>query len=106
MKGAGHDRELGNAHAHQSYLCVQTSGYVFALSVAGTIPVVSLDSVKEFDSVRHFSHLCSKPRPPGRRLLLRRIGYHLYYRVHEENADVEILAFWHTSRGSSPDLKT
>lgn len=39
-----------------------------------------------------------------RRLLLSRTGYHLYYRIHEEERVVEVLALWHTSRGTRPDL--
>lgn len=37
-----------------------------------------------------------------RRLLLSRIRYHLYYTVEDEV--VEILAFWHASRGTPPAL--
>lgn len=37
-----------------------------------------------------------------RRLHLARIHYHLYYRV--RSGHVEVLALWHTSRGSSPSL--
>lgn len=37
-----------------------------------------------------------------RRLHLARIRYHLYYRV--RTAQVEVLALWHTSRGSGPAL--
>jgi plasmid stabilization system protein ParE len=39
-----------------------------------------------------------------RRLLLARIRYHLYYRVVTDPDRVEILAFWHSSRGSAPPL--
>jgi plasmid stabilization system protein ParE len=39
-----------------------------------------------------------------RRILLGRIRYHLYYSVSHESGAVEILALWHTSRGSSPKL--
>ena len=38
-----------------------------------------------------------------RRVHLYRIHYHLYYRISGE-ATVEVLAFWHTSRGRGPDL--
>lgn len=42
-------------------------------------------------------------RLPGvRRVHLSRVHYHLYYRVRSDPAAVEILAFWHTSRGTSP----
>ena len=37
-----------------------------------------------------------------RRLHLARIHYFLYYRTHR--GDVQVLAVWHTSRGSSPNL--
>lgn len=39
-----------------------------------------------------------------RRIHLPRVHYHLYYRVVSEPMTVEILALWHTKRGTSPDL--
>ncbi len=39
-----------------------------------------------------------------RRIHLSRIHYYLYYRVRESPEVVEILALWHTSRGSGPQL--
>jgi len=39
-----------------------------------------------------------------RRIHLSRIRYHLYYRVRESPRVVEVLALWHTSRGSGPGL--
>lgn len=39
-----------------------------------------------------------------RRLHLPRVHYHLYYRVTTHPEVVEILALWHTSRGTSPKL--
>ncbi|MCC6965224.1 MAG: type II toxin-antitoxin system RelE/ParE family toxin [Nitrospira sp.] len=39
-----------------------------------------------------------------RRMHLTRVHYYLYYRVIAEPVVVEVLALWHTSRGSSPDL--
>jgi len=39
-----------------------------------------------------------------RRIHLSRIHYHLYYRGRESPEVVEILALWHTSRGSGPGL--
>ena len=39
-----------------------------------------------------------------RRIHLSRIRYYLYYRVKESPKIVEILALWHTSRGSGPEL--
>jgi plasmid stabilization system protein ParE len=47
--------------------------------------------------------VASSGLPEIRRFHLSRIHYHLYYRVREDV--VEILAFWHTSRGTLPDLK-
>jgi plasmid stabilization system protein ParE len=44
-------------------------------------------------------------RLPGvRRLHLGRIRYDLYYRLAEEPRRLEILAFWHASRGSRPPV--
>ena len=37
-----------------------------------------------------------------RRVHLSRVHYHLYYRVRSDPGGVEILALWHTSRGTSP----
>ena len=37
-----------------------------------------------------------------RRLHLARIRYHLYYRIRRRT--VEVVAFWHTSRGTDPSL--
>jgi len=37
-----------------------------------------------------------------RRVYLARIRYHLYYRIRRRT--VEIIAFWHTSRGTGPSL--
>ena len=39
-----------------------------------------------------------------RRLHLSRIRYYLFYRLLDEPHRVEILAFWHDSRGSAPPL--
>ena len=39
-----------------------------------------------------------------RRLHLPRVHYHLYYRVTSNPDAVKVLALWHTSRGTSPDL--
>ena len=40
--------------------------------------------------------------PGVRRVHLSRVHYHLYYRVTPEA--IEVLAFWHTSRGSVPSV--
>jgi plasmid stabilization system protein ParE len=42
--------------------------------------------------------------PNLRRLYLARVRYHVYYQV--ESGTVFIVAFWHASRGSKPDLVT
>ncbi|PYR58844.1 MAG: type II toxin-antitoxin system RelE/ParE family toxin [Acidobacteria bacterium] len=42
--------------------------------------------------------------PGVRRLHLARIRYHLYYRLVETPRQIEILGFWHASRGSSPPI--
>lgn len=39
-----------------------------------------------------------------RRIHLSRIHYHLYYRVRKSPAAVDVLALWHTRRGSGPGL--
>jgi len=39
-----------------------------------------------------------------RRVLLRRTRFHVYYKVNESQQIVQILAFWHTSRGSGPTV--
>lgn len=39
-----------------------------------------------------------------RRLLLRRVGYFLHYRVAPQEAEVQILSFRHARRGTGPGL--
>lgn len=39
-----------------------------------------------------------------RRVYLSCIRYHLYYRVRPSSEAVEVLAFWHASRGSGPNV--
>jgi hypothetical protein len=39
-----------------------------------------------------------------RRLLLPRVGYFLFYRVAPRKQALQVLAFWHASRGSGPKL--
>ncbi|MBI3697638.1 MAG: type II toxin-antitoxin system RelE/ParE family toxin [Acidobacteria bacterium] len=39
-----------------------------------------------------------------RRLCLSRVRYYLYYRVRRPSEVVEVLAFWHASRGSGPNV--
>jgi plasmid stabilization system protein ParE len=38
--------------------------------------------------------------PGVRRVLLARIRYHLYYRIATSGNEIQVLAFWHTSRVS------
>jgi len=61
---------------------------------------------------RAFALIRSQPRigalarnaalPGIRRIHLSRVHYHLYYRIAPES--IEVLAFWHTSRGSVPSI--
>ena len=37
-----------------------------------------------------------------RRVLMRKTGYHVYYRVHEDA--LEVLAVWHAARASGPGV--
>jgi plasmid stabilization system protein ParE len=37
-----------------------------------------------------------------RRVLLARVHYHLYYRVHGD--ELQVLALWHTRRGTGPQI--
>lgn len=40
-----------------------------------------------------------------RRILLRRVSYHLYYRLVESpSRSIQVVALWHTSRGDAPEL--
>ena len=39
-----------------------------------------------------------------RRLLLGRVRYHLYYQHVLESDTVDVLALWHSGRGSAPPL--
>jgi plasmid stabilization system protein ParE len=44
-------------------------------------------------------------RYPGlRRIHLARLGYHLYYRLAPRLRQVQVVAFWHSRRGSGPPL--
>ena len=42
--------------------------------------------------------------PRVRRVFLSRIRYYLYFQVSRDEQTVEVVAFWHGNRGSSPDL--
>ncbi len=67
------------------------------------------------DVQRAFETLARQPLigPPAtneklagvRRLHLKRIRYYLYYRVKVDPERIEILALWHTSRGTGPGLE-
>lgn len=39
-----------------------------------------------------------------RRVHLSRVRYHMYYAVSQEAQVIEVLALWHTSRGTKPHL--
>ena len=40
-----------------------------------------------------------------RRILLRRVGYHLYYRLLDTpSRSIQVVALWHASRGQGPGL--
>ena len=39
-----------------------------------------------------------------RRVLLGRVGYHLYYRRLDSPASIQVVAFWHATRGEAPGL--
>lgn len=45
-------------------------------------------------------------RLPGvRRVLVRRVNYHLYYQLVESpTRTIQVVAFWHASRGNAPEL--
>jgi len=63
---------------------------------------------------RSFRLLCAQPaigsraRNDGlqsvRRILLARVHRHLYYRVNEDQDEIEVLAFWNASSGFEPLL--
>lgn len=42
--------------------------------------------------------------PDVRRVFLRRVRYFVYFEIVDDGDRVEILAIWHGSRGSGPDL--
>ena len=39
-----------------------------------------------------------------RRVLLKRVRYHLFYRVNAKARVIEVLALWHTSRDDDPQM--
>jgi plasmid stabilization system protein ParE len=61
----------------------------------------SFDFVEEFPYAgEHVPHV----RRTVRRVLLTRVQYHLYYSIDLRNGIIEVLALWHTSRGTKPRL--
>jgi plasmid stabilization system protein ParE len=46
-----------------------------------------------------------RPRTGVRRLLLRQSQYYVYYAVHHETREVQVLAIWHSARGKGPPLR-
>jgi plasmid stabilization system protein ParE len=51
----------------------------------------------------HLGAQARSDQVPGvRRIYLRRVRYYVYYRILEDRRVVQILAFWHASRGSEP----
>ena len=61
-----------------------------------------------FDLIEEFPYAgeaVSHPKIPTlRRILLSGVKYHLYYSVLLDDGVIEVLALWHTSRGSKPHL--
>jgi plasmid stabilization system protein ParE len=60
-----------------------------------------------FDLLEDRPGLVGRPviEPPGtRRVYLARIRYYVYFQVSSDEELVEILALWHASRGSGPQL--
>jgi len=43
-------------------------------------------------------------RPEVRRVYLRRIRFYVYFQISEDGSAVDVLAFWHGSRGHEPAL--
>ena len=68
----------------------------------------SEDLEKAFDLITSLPRAGEPVRHPRlsglRRLYLQRVRYHLYYSVSDDTEIVEVLAFWHPSRGRKPTL--
>lgn len=66
------------------------------------------DLESAFALIEEFPHageaLAHRRIPQLRRILLSRTQYHLYYNALIEDGIVEVLALWHTSRGTKPRL--
>jgi len=67
---------------------------------------VRQEIARVFRLIAHQPGVGARARNAGlagvRRVHLSRVHYRLYYRVRSDPGTVEILAFWHTSRGTSP----
>jgi len=66
------------------------------------------DLERAFDLITRQPRIGKMADPPdpiySRRIYLHRIHYFLYYSVDDRTETVEVLAFWHVSRGSSPEF--
>ena len=64
------------------------------------------DLERAFELLARYPHIGAQARNPRlvgvRRVHLSRVRYDLYYRVGE--MQIEILALWHSSRGSTPSI--
>jgi hypothetical protein len=49
-------------------------------------------------------HATKTKAKDARQVFLRRVGYWIYYRIIVDPARLEILAFWHSSRGKGPPI--
>ena len=74
-----------------------------------SVPTALVDDVE--DGLELIAHIPGVGEPVHhstiqgvRRLLLSRIRYHVYYLPDPDGDFVDVLAFWHTSRGSTPEL--
>ena len=60
-------------------------------------------STTHFNAARKGARATNSKLEGVRRVHLARVHYHLYYRTTHEPV-IEVLALWHTSRGTPPDL--
>jgi plasmid stabilization system protein ParE len=72
-------------------------------------PLLFAEDLKAaFDLIEQFPHageaVAHRRIGTVRRVLLGRVQYHLYYSVKFSEQIIEVLALWHTSRGSKPRL--
>ena len=69
----------------------------------GAIRVEIAEALRVLSTEPGVGSICTGTRVTDvRRLLMNRIRYFLYYRVHDES--LEVLAFWHMSRGRAPRI--